>query len=837
MILNECIGKLTKSGKTFTVEEHCLLVAKLGQIISKFLKLELTDEALLIFSLHDIGKIYPTFQQKIYAELGIDKGFFKSKDELKLIDKNTGYHSSISANYKKQKAFQNIVGRHHGFSNETINNWKISKYALEFKELQDEFYFKMKQYFNIDEQQFNLYLNNLTSIQIDLLSGILCISDWLASGILLEYSNKFKNFNDSLLTEQLTSILQKFGFFDSLDIIKNLSFNDIFGFNSYRSQNEVINNINDYGFYLYEDEPGRGKTETALYSAYKMNIKNDMRGITFLLPTKLTSNKIYERFNIFLENITNNKEIKSNLLYGDSYIYLTAMEQLSKSVENNAEIETDENQLNFFENKYLKFQYAYNTGTIDQALLSVLNTKFNFVKLISLYNKVIIIDEIHSYDIYTANLIKYLIKYAKELKCVIIALSATTSNKTKNIFFDHINFNNNYPLLSYSTDSIKFNECTIYSNFKSKNIIFNIQHLEDKVIDKIILLAELGAQIGWIENTKRKAQDIYYKLKQRCKDKNIELGLIHSKFLQADRLINEDYWTKQLGKFGKSNRNECGRILIGTQILEQSIDIDFDKLVTRIAPIEMIVQRCGRLHRHNNSRIKECELNECIILSPRLNEIDNMKKATEIFIDSDNDEFSGIIYPKHILYATLKYLTDYQTLNIPGDIRNAINFVYDYSNNSNKIFNELKLSFENNYAKKLDFSNNNVYKDNLTKCGNNVSCETRLINENMIKIYIIKNNENNKILFLSGEILDLESNEKSTNYMKYILNLNSVEENIHKVKEYLKYQTNISKNFKKYFEENSLIVKLIGNELELLNGIKLKNIFYDKQIGLYFSKI
>jgi CRISPR-associated endonuclease/helicase Cas3 len=81
----------------------------------------------------------------------------------------------------------------------------------------------------------------------------------------------------------------------------------------------------------------------------------------------------------------------------------------------------------------------------------------------------------------------------------------------------------------------------------------------------------------------------------------IECGLIHSRFLKKDRITNETKWVELFGKQGKSQRNLFGRILVGTQVLEQSLDIDGDFMVTRICPTDMLLQRTGRLWRHRET--------------------------------------------------------------------------------------------------------------------------------------------------------------------------------------------------------------------------------------------
>jgi CRISPR-associated endonuclease/helicase Cas3 len=109
--------------------------------------------------------------------------------------------------------------------------------------------------------------------------------------------------------------------------------------------------------------------------------------------------------------------------------------------------------------------------------------------------------------------------------------------------------------------------------------------------------AEQGEQVLWIENTVAEAQERFRALNSRASSMAIECGLLHSRFLKTDREDNENRWVGLYGKDNVAARQAKGRILVGTQVLEQSLDIDADFLVSRFAPTDMLLQRMGRLWR------------------------------------------------------------------------------------------------------------------------------------------------------------------------------------------------------------------------------------------------
>ena len=148
-----------------------------------------------------------------------------------------------------------------------------------------------------------------------------------------------------------------------------------------------------------------------------------------------------------------------------------------------------------------------------------------------------------------------------------------------------------------------------------------------------------------------------------------ECGLIHSRFIKKQRSEIENKWVSLYGKNGYSKRSACGRILVGTQVLEQSIDIDADYLITRICPMDMLLQRIGRLWRHReNDKIRPSTAKcETLVLSPV---IDDIIKSDKVF------GVTGVVYSSYVLCRTLEVLKCVGTINLPNDIRGLLEKVY-----------------------------------------------------------------------------------------------------------------------------------------------------------------
>ena len=296
--LDQCFAKKKDNVLTYTVEQHCILTGIISKSLNSIFNYKFKNEAFVIIAAHDIGKIFPIFQFKMYDGISGFNGKINNisklnKTTLTSADKELNYHSGISSFFfKHNKNICNIISRHHGYTTNLPNKFKVKENDDEtFKNLRQEFYEKILVYFNTSDKEVNSYINSLSKMQIELLSNLLVISDWLASSTFIEYSSKIYNgdINKILIKE-----LENIGFYKNLLLKDNLSFNDIFGFMPYASQEKIIKNISGPGVYLIEEEPGRGKTESAFYAAYNM-LRFYSVGIS---PTNHTKN-IYKQINAF----------------------------------------------------------------------------------------------------------------------------------------------------------------------------------------------------------------------------------------------------------------------------------------------------------------------------------------------------------------------------------------------------------------------------------------------------------------------------------------------------------------------------------------------------------
>ena len=307
--------------------------------------------------------------------------------------------------------------------------------------------------------------------------------------------------------------------------------------------------------------------------------------------------------------------------------------------------------------------------------MAVMNVKHGFVRTFGLAGKVVILDEVHSYDSYTGTILKELVNSLRELHCTVIILSATLTDKQRHSIvgasFNNVDSGNNisaYPLITKYPKNGEAQEREV-ERLEDSQVSIGISENDYKAIDEVILRAERGEQVLWIENTVNEAQQRYRYLSAKSREMGLDCGLLHARFIKVDRQKNEEKWVGIFGKAGRDSRQEKGRILVGTQVLEQSLDIDADFLVTRLCPTDMLFQRLGRLWRHRkNDAIRPVGARcEAWILSPCL------KDAIQ---NQNNFGKSFKVYSPYILCRTLEVWQNVLSVKLPVEIRPLLEATY-----------------------------------------------------------------------------------------------------------------------------------------------------------------
>lgn len=640
-----------------TVEEHCRIAGAVAQNLLARLfaawpagKDIFPQNSWLAPLAHDIGKICPTFQRKIYDNLKRGDDWPQLDGVEGKVESNWGAHAAVSfAALKEASGMEALAwsaGLHHGTN--------ISQKPHDCGQFGGKGWAKARNDLLQQLRNGAKWPSTQSLTESLLLGGLTIISDWIASGDLFsDPRDPWENLVDLAL--------DKAGFVYP-DPVANLSFEEIFGFAPNSCQMELANAVTGPGVYILEAPMGMGKTEAALFAAYRLISTGQACGLYFALPTQLTSNMIHQRMNAFLERILTDP-VKPVLAHAEAWLARWQMQQAGCELSPNGQ---------WFEQGRRAILAPYATGTVDQALMAALRVKWAGLRLFGLAGKVVILDEIHSYDEYTGTLINKLVDHLANLGSTVIILSATLTSSRRSSFLLHkeeLSIDNlTYPLLTYSQSGQSLMTAKPEKPV-DKPVSVTLTNNDEAAFEEILDRAADGEQTIWIENTVQMAQDVFRKLAARASGLGVEVGLLHSRFLIGDRFKNEAYWTSLLGKtgtHGQKNRSDCGRILVGTQVIEQSLDLDADFLVSRFAPSDLVLQRLGRLWRHNRNNRPENAKCETWLIAPALTEAqENPQKA---FADSG----TAYVYSPYALARSLEVWHDLRALNLPADIRKII---------------------------------------------------------------------------------------------------------------------------------------------------------------------
>ncbi len=675
--LNQCLAKSCKTESNQVVPgrlvlSHCQIVGEVARAMMlrmpPWLRAELFPAgAELIAAAHDIGKVSPTFQKKIYSALSQKNEAVLSSLKKHNIEteKSWGGHAGVSQAAADTpdigKFIPAILGQHHGFSpNLTVYRAESDAFGgLAWQSQRIDLIDKLKIYLGVT---FPVVKD---ALQARVLAGLTTVADWIGSGSLFE--NPHEDWQP-----KIEAALDSAGYLHP-QLKLNLSFEQVFGFTPKPAQIKLIDAANQSGVYILEAPMGMGKTEAALYAAYQLLQKNLATGIYFALPTQLTSDKIHERVNAFLQKILdeNSPHHQALLVHGNAWL-----KQFEMGEEGNPGGA-------WFAQGKRGILAPFAVGTIDQALMAVMNVKHGFVRTFGLAGKVVILDEVHSYDSFTGTILDALVKALRQLHCTVIILSATlTQERRAKLLGINALASEAYPLITAQPKSGKFVEIPVEQSHAVAVMIQ--QQSEAAAIDEALKRAEAGEQVLWIENTVNEAQARYQLLAAKS-GVNIACGLLHSRFSKLDRAENEAHWVTDFGKDGFQSRTRQGRILVGTQVLEQSLDIDADFLVTRIAPTDMLLQRIGRLWRHTDTPRPPTAQREAWLLAPDLTAA----------IESPENAFgtTAKVYAPYVLCRSLAVWQDIVQVKLPSEIRGLIEATYakqDESEQMAKHFQQLE---------------------------------------------------------------------------------------------------------------------------------------------------
>ncbi|KRM72126.1 CRISPR-associated helicase/endonuclease Cas3 [Lacticaseibacillus brantae] len=677
---------------------------------------DLSDEAAhqlvrFLGASHDIGKGSAAFQtQPSYRhDKGLDdeimeeliRNGFQGIADLNLASRRDSPHAlageAILDYFGVPESIRAIIGGHHGKPGDSKSvkrdlNVHASNYFGNTRDPQSKALWESIQsslfawtlseagYASVDE------IPEVTQPQAVLLEGLLIMADWLASSEFLNDDPEKPLFPLISLNETIEDIEAKTRFQSAMTNwtlednwnptkvdLQADPYKQRWGFDVRPVQakmTQAIAKASDPGVVIVEAPMGIGKTEIALLAVEQLAYQTGRNGVFIGLPTQATTNAMFSRAEAWLAKIAaeNHEQYNIRLMHGKAqfnqdYTQLPRAQNVDDEQDGAVTVNA------WFSGKK-SILTEFTVGTIDNLLLMGLKQKHLFLRHLGFSGKVVVIDEAHGFDSYMNKYLYKALEWLGAYHVPVIILSATLPvAKRQQMLTSYLlgkygarakiqsqvpdwETTQAYPLLSL-LDGMELVQETDFGQLTNGSEV-QIEYLQaddEALVQHIVAEIADGGIAGVIVNTVKRAQELAALIPD-----DVNRLVLHSAFLAPDRSARESELLDLIGKHGKRPDQ---MIIIGTQVLEQSLDIDFDVLYTDIAPMDLILQRIGRLHRHKIDRPQQLQTPKTFILG---------------VADDGYGDGNEAIYSKYLLAKTDYFLP--KRIRLPADISPLVQAVY-----------------------------------------------------------------------------------------------------------------------------------------------------------------
>lgn len=433
--------------------------------------------------------------------------------------------------------------------------------------------------------------------------------------------------------------------------------------------------ITEPTLFVVEAPMGEGKTEAALLLADHVERRLGARGMFFGLPTQATANQLFGRILRFLERTRPAQRSNLVLTHGEADfndLFRSIAGVYDKDATRTGPVRADR----WFLNKKRALLAEFGVGTIDQALFSVLRVMHGFVRLFALSGRTVVLDEVHAYDAFTSEILDRLLEWLGAMGSSVVLLSATLPSKRRSELLRAYRSGAgasdaqlaepiaaaNYPRITSATRS-NARSSPFDPRGKPTSVSIATTSAEPEEIAGLLReLARDGGCIGCVCNTVARAQAVYRALGAI---NDCDRLLLHARLLPGSRSQRENTLVRWLGPQREDTSRPARCIVVGTQVLEQSLDVDFDALVSDLAPIDLLLQRAGRLHRHLRDNRSASQQSARLFIA-RNDGTDEQTKLRDV---------AGV-YDEAVLRQTLRALRNRAKIELPTDIESLVESVY-----------------------------------------------------------------------------------------------------------------------------------------------------------------
>lgn len=452
--------------------------------------------------------------------------------------------------------------------------------------------------------------------------------------------------------------------------------------------------------FVLEDLTGSGKTEAALTLAHRLLASGAGRGLYLGLPTMATSNAMFDRVSDHYQKMLAGAQGVAPsivLAHGardmnDRFREAALGESRSDRPYDKGEATASLHCNQWLADSRKKALLApVGVGTVDQVLLAILPKRHQSLRVLGLYGKVLILDEVHAADEYMLALLEHLMLLHASQGGSMIMLTATLPQARRqrlvNAWQQALGQSptalqctglDDFPLATRVGGEVGAKETRLpCREGTEKRVAVDFMHSEAGCMAKLVEAVEGGQCAVWIRNSVDEAISAYRQLRDRLPNPE-HCQLFHSRFVLQHRKEREA-WVMQ--HFGKSSdqTQRAGRVLIATQVFQESLDADADVMISDLCLIDDLVQRSGRLHRHTRDRLGNLVQDQpdgrtpptLLIHSP---EWDSEPQADWLERHSPNTQY---VYKRPgRIWQTMAYLRCAGEIRLPEESRAMIESVY-----------------------------------------------------------------------------------------------------------------------------------------------------------------
>jgi CRISPR-associated endonuclease/helicase Cas3 len=444
---------------------------------------------------------------------------------------------------------------------------------------------------------------------------------------------------------------------------------------------------------ILEDVTGAGKTEAAVLLAKRLMHVGVGSGFYIGLPTMATADAMYVRMADVYRCLFADTAHPSLILAHSTRHLSDHFRQSVLPTTHSAELDYDTDEYSattrcnawLADSRKKALLAEVGVGTIDQALQAILYCKHQSLRLLGLFGKVLIVDEVHACDAYMYRLLQVLLRFHASIGGSAILLSATLPHimraRLVHAFCEGTEqtppelAERHYPLLTHVSGATVTEYPLATRPEVERKVEVRWMTKTEEVETLMLEATRSGRCVCWIRNTVADAREAYAGLLGKVPRDKLEL--FHARFAMGDRLEIEQRVLQRFGKHGAAEQR-AGHVVIATQVVEQSLDLDFDVMISDLAPIDLLIQRAGRLCRHTRDRLGNV-----------INGLDQrgtpclVVHGPEPVMNAPEDWYAAYfpkaapVYPNHgQLWLTARLLQERGGFRMPQDARQLIEGVY-----------------------------------------------------------------------------------------------------------------------------------------------------------------